>query len=182
MSVYIPNILLAIPRNPVTAVGLPIVLGFASGIHTTDASRSNWYYNLKTPKCNPPREVFPYVWTALYVSMGYASHIAVKALDNTAISANRHELSAGLALYYAQLGLNCLWSPLFFGAQRPGLALIDSVLLTATTWVMTKRWDRATNAKATYWLLPYCAWLAYATYLNAGTWWLNRNGKGSPRP
>jgi len=47
--------------------------------------------------------------------------------------------------------------------KRPGLLHLAQKIL-----------DRPTNAKATYLLLPYCAWLAYATYLNAGLWWLNR--------
>jgi len=37
--------------------------------------------------------------------------------------------------------------------------------------------DRPTNAKATYFLLPYCVWLCFETYLNAGVWWLNRKSK-----
>ncbi|KAH9482717.1 Translocator protein-like protein [Psilocybe cubensis] len=149
MSIHIPNILLAIPRNPVTAVGLPLALGFFSGSHSSQVANSNWYAGLAAPPGRPRREVFPFAWTLLYVSMGYASHIAVKALDHTHLDVNRYI----------------------------GLALIDSVLMTATTWYMTKLLDRPTDAKATYFLLPYCAWLGYATYLNAGTWWLNRQPK-----
>ncbi|KAF8165279.1 TspO/MBR-related protein [Crassisporium funariophilum] len=174
---FIPNILLAIPRNPITAVGLPLALGFLSGTPSSKVENSNWYHDLNRPPGLPPREVFPYVWTLLYLSMGYASHVAATALDNSLLEVNRSDLSTGLALYYAQLGLNCLWSPIFFGSHQPGIALVDSVLLTGTTWYMTKLLDRPTNAKATYYLLPYCAWLAYATYLNAGTWWLNRHRK-----
>ncbi|PPQ94011.1 hypothetical protein CVT25_009859 [Psilocybe cyanescens] len=177
MSIHIPNILLAIPRNPVMAVGLPLALGFFSGTHSSQVANSNWYAQLASPPGRPRREVFPFAWTLLYVSMGYASHIAVKALDNTLLDVNRNALSLGIALYYAQLGLNYLWSPIFFGQHQIGLALVDSVLMTATTWYMTKLLDRPTDAKATYFLLPYCAWLGYATYLNAGTWWLNREPK-----
>ena len=106
MSIHIPNILLAVPRNPVVAVGLPLALGFISGKPTSDVAASNWYavrgiavsYNfrkliypqqLKTPPGCPNREVFPFVWTLLYVAMGYASHVAVKALDNTVLETNR---------------------------------------------------------------------------------------------
>ncbi|CAA7259829.1 unnamed protein product [Cyclocybe aegerita] len=177
MSVHIPNILLAVPRNPITAVGLPIALGFLSGSPSSKVANSNWYHNLHAPPGQPPREVFPFAWLLLYLSMGYASHVAVKALDSSVVEGNRNALSAGLALYYAQLGLNCLWSPIFFGQRMTGLALVDSVLLTGTTWYMTKLLDRPTNGEASYYLLPYCAWLAYATYLNAGVWWLNRAGK-----
>ncbi|KAF5363289.1 hypothetical protein D9756_000444 [Leucocoprinus leucothites] len=173
-GIHIPNILLAIPRNPVTAIGLPLALGFISGSPASKAANSNWYHNLNSPPGRPPREVFPFVWSLLYIAMGYASHVAVKSLDATDIPANRNDISLGLALYYGQLGLNCLWSPLFFAGRSTALSLCDSVLLTGTTFYMTKLLDRPTNAKATYLLLPYCAWLGYATYLNVGVWWLNR--------
>lgn len=106
MSFHIPNILLAAPRNAVVAVGLPLALGFISGKPTSDVAASNWYavgrsfislfidsyisyQQLKTPPGCPSREVFPFVWTLLYVSMGYASHVAVKALDNTSFENNQ---------------------------------------------------------------------------------------------
>ncbi|RXW24707.1 hypothetical protein EST38_g1136 [Candolleomyces aberdarensis] len=171
---HIPNILLAIPRNPVTAVGLPLVAGFLSGSpSSTKVANSNWYFGLTAPPGQPPREAFPFVWTLLYCSMGYASHVAVKALDTAVTTTSRDNLTLGIGLYYVQLGLNFAWSPLFFGAHQTGLALVDSAALTISTWYMTKLLDRPTNGKATYYLLPYCAWLAYATYLNAGIWWLN---------
>jgi len=83
-ALHIPHILLAIPRNPVTAVGLPLVAGFLSGSPTsTKVANSNWYYvrhpffvssvrywqwgkNLEAPPGQPPKEVFPFVWTLLY--------------------------------------------------------------------------------------------------------------------
>ncbi|KAF9534257.1 TspO/MBR-related protein [Crepidotus variabilis] len=177
MSLHIPNLLLAIPRNPVTALGLPLALGFLSSSPSSKVANSNWYSNLVAPPGRPAREAFPFVWSLLYLSMGYASHVAVKSLDSAVLPANRDDLHTGIALYYGQLALNCLWSPIFFGTHSPGIALVDSVLLTGTTWYMTKLLDRPTNAKATYFLLPYCAWLGYATYLNAGTWWLNRSNR-----
>ncbi|TFK29407.1 TspO/MBR-related protein [Coprinopsis marcescibilis] len=178
-GIYIPNILLAIPRNPVTAVGLPLVVGFLSGSPpASKVANSHWYHDLNAPPGKPPREIFPYVWTLLYLSMGYASHVAVKAFDEAALLPHtRDDLNLGIALYYAQLGLNCVWSPIFFGTRNTGLALVDSVLLTATTCYMTKLLDRPTSGKATYFLLPYCGWLAYATYLNGGVWWFNGPGR-----
>jgi len=174
MPFYLPNILLAIPRNPATAVGLPVTLGLLSGSPSSNVANSNWYFGLKTPPGTPRREIYYYAWTAMYICMGYASHVAVKALDTTDNAANHDSIQRALGLYYGQLTLNCLWSPIFFEARSPGYALIDGVLLTATTCYMTKLLDRPTNAKATYFLLPYCAWLLYDTYLNAGVWWLNR--------
>ncbi|KAL0070698.1 hypothetical protein AAF712_001919 [Marasmius tenuissimus] len=191
-NIYIPQILLSIPRNPVTAVGLPLVLGILSGTRTGSVVRGQWYRNLRVPPGRPPPQVFPIVWSTLYISMGYASHLAVKALDSAVLSTTRSALTLGLALYYAQLSMNFLWSPLFFNAKQVGLALIDCTLLAGTTFYMTVRahWlkitnstnplneqkllDEPTGSKTTMFLLPYCAWLTLATYLNGGIWWLNR--------
>jgi len=106
--------------------------------------------------------------------MGYASHLAVKAYDSSTLPATRSDLSLGIALYYGQLGFNLLWSQLFFRGKLVGLALADSILLTGTTYYMTKMLHGPTDTKTTYFLLPYCAWLTFATYLNGGIWLLNR--------
>jgi benzodiazapine receptor len=172
-SIYIPSILLAIPRNPVTALGLPLAFGILSGIKTGDTVKSSWYKNLFFPPGNPPKQVFPIVWPILYLSMGYASHIAVKALDSATSPSTQADLQLGLALYYGQLVLNTVWSPIFFGARELGWGLVDITALLGTTLYMTKLLDGATDSKTTLFLVPYCAWLTFATYLNGGIWWLN---------
>ncbi|OYV06083.1 MAG: hypothetical protein CFE26_08195 [Verrucomicrobiales bacterium VVV1] len=78
-----------------------------------------------------------------------------------------------ITLFIFQLVLNLAWTPLFFGAHRTGLALIDIVamwLCIAGTIVLAKK----VNAAAGWLLVPYLVWVSYATYLNAGFWWLNR--------
>ncbi|GLB33867.1 putative tspO/MBR family protein [Lyophyllum shimeji] len=172
-TIHFLPVLLSISRNPVTAVGLPLALGTLSGSATAKVVRGRWYQNLLVPPGRPPRQVFPIVWSLLYLSMGYASHLAVKALDAADSPTSRSALLKGILLYYAQLGLNLLWSPLFFKAKKTGLALIDSVLLTASAYCMTDLLHGPTGSKTTPFLLPYCAWLTFATYLNGGIWWLN---------
>ncbi|KAG7096879.1 hypothetical protein E1B28_004285 [Marasmius oreades] len=173
-NIYLPHILLSIPRHPVTALGLPLALGILSASSTKSVVRGQWYRNLRAPPGRPPRQVFPIVWPLLYLSMGYASHLAVKAFDSSLSSSVKSSLTLGLALYYTQLSLNFLWSPLFFNSKQVGLALIDSALLAGTSFYMTKLFHAPTNSRTTVFLLPYCAWLTFATYLNGGIWWLNR--------
>jgi tryptophan-rich sensory protein len=78
-----------------------------------------------------------------------------------------------LALWGAQLALNAAWSLLFFGLQRPGLALLEIgvlfafILATATAFFRVRPLAGALFA-------PYAAWVAFAAYLNAGIWYLNR--------
>ncbi|KAK0468480.1 TspO/MBR family-domain-containing protein [Desarmillaria tabescens] len=190
LEIYLPAILLEIPRNIVTAIGLPLCLGILSGSGTAKVVKSNWYKastsyvfakasliiskDLHGPPGRPPRQVFPIVWPLLYLSMGYVSHLAVNALDATSSPSTRSDVKLGIALYYAQLAMNFIWSPLFFNGKKLGLALIDSVVLAGTTFYMTKLLDGPTKSQSTYLLLPYCAWLTFATYLNGGIWWLNR--------
>ena len=75
--------------------------------------------------------------------------------------------------FIIQLGLNALWSYLFFGLHNPLLALIEIVLL----WLMifeTYSQFKIIDKIAGYLLLPYLAWVSFATLLNASIWWLNR--------
>ncbi|KAJ7047296.1 TspO/MBR-related protein [Mycena alexandri] len=169
----LPQFLLSAARIPLVAVGLPLGLGLLSGYPTAQVVRSDWYKNLRTPPGRPPRQVFPIVWPLLYISMGYASHLTVKAMDGVLSPSLRSDCVTALSLYYAQLALNILWTPLFFGAKKTGLALIDSAMMAAATFYMTKL-VAPISPTASYLLLPYCAWLSFATYLNGGIWWLNR--------
>ncbi|KAJ7754237.1 TspO/MBR-related protein [Mycena maculata] len=176
----LPDFLLVAARVPIVAVGLPLGLGLLSGYPTAQVVRSDWYKKLRTPPGRPPRQVFPIVWPLLYISMGCASHLTVKALDNALSASVRSDCMLALSLYYTQLALNILWTPLFFGAKKTGIALIDSALMAATTFYMTKL-VAPLSPQASYFLLPYCAWLSFATYLNGGIWWLNRRERASEK-
>ncbi|KAJ7682732.1 argonaute-like protein [Mycena polygramma] len=60
---------------------------------------------------------------------------------------------------------------------KTGYALVDSVIMAGATFYMTKLLA-SSSPTAAYLLLPYCAWLSFATYLNGGIWWLNRGTHG----
>ncbi|KAG0149440.1 hypothetical protein CROQUDRAFT_653752 [Cronartium quercuum f. sp. fusiforme G11] len=167
----IPISLLGISSNTPSAVLFPVALGTASGF-ITRTSVSTWYPTLKKPAYEPPRWAFPVAWTYLYASMGYASHLLAESIQRTSILEKAEMASTALELYYIQLGLNMLWTPLFFGFKKPGMALIEIIGLSSTVFWMTNI-SRKVNMKAFYLFLPYCAWLSYATYLNAGIWYLN---------
>ena len=174
----LPDVLFDVARNPVLAVGLPIGLGAISGIITGRTSRSNWYTTMSPPPGNPPRQVFGPVWTILYGLMGYASHLAVRSFDTAVTPSGAAEADKALQLYYAQLALNMLWTPLFFGAQQKEIALGNILALTGTVATMTVKMHNLNTPFSTTWFLgPYVAWLAYATYLNAGFVWYNRDGR-----
>ncbi|KAF8335062.1 TspO/MBR-like protein, partial [Cantharellus anzutake] len=148
---------------------LKLPLGLLSGYPTRRVVKSRWYDRLKAPWGRLPKQVFPIIWPILYMSMGYASHLAAITLND-----DQSKRCDCLKLYYAQLALNLAWTPLFFVYKKKGCALLDLFALLGTTCKLTAELARITNGKSTWFLAPYCAWLTYATYLNAGYWWLNR--------
>ncbi|KAK2466275.1 hypothetical protein APHAL10511_001917 [Amanita phalloides] len=172
-QIYLPNVLLSIPRNPVTAVGLPLALGFLRGSLIHDDPKRPWIQKLCPPPGHSPTEVFPIIWPVFYMSMGYVSHLAVKALG---LPENRNA-SLGLAIYYLHLGLNLGWNPISSRTKRTGLGFANSAVMTVTALCMMKLLDRPTHHEATLFLLPYSAWLAYMTYLKGAVWWLDTQRK-----
>jgi tryptophan-rich sensory protein len=126
---------------------------------------SQWYMMLAKPTWNPPGFVFGPVWTTLYLLMGIAAYLVWQ---------HRERIGARTALivYGVQLALNAVWSPLFFTAQRPDLALIDIVaLLVMIVLTVVLFWRIRRTAAAL--LLPYLAWVSFATALNYQIWRLN---------
>ncbi|CAH7667778.1 peripheral-type benzodiazepine receptor [Phakopsora pachyrhizi] len=168
----IPVSLLGISSDLTFSILTPLTIGSLTGL-ITKSSVNDWYPDLRKPKLNPPRWLFPIAWTYLYVSMGLGSHLIYRTLLNGTSSLEMIQIAEKvLRLYYIQLGLNFIWTPLFFGLRRPDLALLDIIGLTGTVLTMTNL-SRRVNTKVTYLFIPYALWVSYATYLNSGIWYLN---------
>jgi tryptophan-rich sensory protein len=80
--------------------------------------------------------------------------------------------SLAKTLFFIQLGLNALWTPLFFGFQQLVLGLVEIVFLDYFV-IATIIEFKALDKRAGYMLLPYLAWLTAATILNLSIAWLN---------
>lgn len=149
----------------VLAVGLCLAVGAVGSLVTTPQIPT-WYAGLAKPSWTPPDSAFPIAWTILYVLMA----VALWRLWQLHAPSPARRLAIGLWL--AQLALNALWSPVFFGLEAPGAALIVVMALwlaiAATIWACT-RIDRT----AAWLLVPYLAWVSYATALNAAIVVLN---------
>lgn len=121
-----------------------------------------WYAGLAKPSFNPPNWIFGPVWTVLYVL------IAV-------VGWRTFERGRGgwpMRLWWAQLALNFLWSPVFFAAHRIGLALVVILLMLATNLSFIRTVWRQDRMAA--WLFaPYAAWVAFASVLNGAILMLN---------
>ena len=144
-------------------VGLCLAVG-ALGGWVTATSVKTWYPTLSKPSFTPPDAVFGPVWTVLYVLMGIAAWRVRRA---GAVAARE-----AMTLFALQLALNLLWSVVFFGLQKIGVAVLVIVLLEAAilaTIAMFHRLDRIAAAL----MLPYALWVAFAAVLNIAIWRLN---------
>ena len=158
---------MAPPRRLLGLAGwILLCLGVAavSGLATMEGVRS-WYPTIAKPSWTPPSWLFGPVWTALYVAMGVAAWRVWR------IGGFRAARTA-LGLFLAQLAVNGLWSPIFFAWHRLGLAVLDIGLLwllIVATIVAFRRHDRV----AALLLLPYLAWVTFASALTVAIWRLN---------
>ena len=76
-----------------------------------------------------------------------------------------HSKQHGATLYTIQLGLNLIWTPLFFALKRPIEATVDTVALTGTVGYLTYIWSQI-DPVAAWVMVPYLGWLSFATYLS----------------
>ena len=148
---------------------LCVLASFAAGaignLVSLDAIRQ-WYPTIAKPAWTPPPWIFGPVWSLLYLMMGIAAWRVWRA-DGL------REARLPLGLFAIQLVLNAAWSGIFFGLRQPGWALVEIIVLwiaiAATTLLFSAR-----DKIAALLMLPYIAWVTFATALNAAIWWMNR--------
>jgi len=140
------------------AVPLVVLLGYLSGVVAGSAADNPWFGALRKPATFPPPVTFGIVWTVLYVMMGFALALVCSAWGA------RYRLPAILA-FIVQLAVNLAWSPVFFARHEIALALAVIALLDAVVIVTVVLFWKVRRAAALL-LLPYLAWIAFATLLN----------------
>lgn len=137
------------------------------GAASMNADTMAWYQSLRRPAFTPPGWLFAPVWTALYALMGVALFLIWRQGDAGV------DVRGAVAVFVAQLILNAVWTPAFFGMRSPatGLAIIVPLcaLIVAT---IVAFWS--IRPLAGMLLLPYAAWTGFATVLNASIYALNR--------
>lgn len=143
---------------------IPLAVGGASALLTRGSMAK--YLQLRQPPLSPPGWVFPVVWTALYLMMGYASYLVIKA------DAPKERTRSALNVYGAQLLVNFLWPTLFFTMEWYLFSFFWLVLLWILVFVTWRRF-RKISGTAGWLLLPYLAWVTFAGYLNLGVFLLN---------
>ncbi|WP_374632763.1 TspO/MBR family protein [Ferrovibrio sp.] len=121
-----------------------------------------WYAELQKPVFNPPNWLFGPVWTLLYLLIAIAGWQCWRYIRS----------SLAMRLWWLQLALNFIWSPVFFGMQSIGGALIIVLLLLlAVAAFIMAAWRPHRPAALLF--LPYLAWVAFAALLNGSLFLLN---------
>jgi benzodiazapine receptor len=138
-------------------VPLVLLLGFLSGRVGSNAD-SPWFQSLVKPDIFPPPMWFGIVWSILYVLMGIALAIVCAAWG-------ARGRTAAIVAFALQLVVNLAWSPVFFAMHRIREALIVIGVLDVLVIVTMVLFWRVRRSAALL-LLPYLAWIGFATLLN----------------
>ena len=123
--------------------------GIAGSLITTIGP---WYDQLIKPWFNPPSWVFGPVWTTLYLMMGVALYLIWEDKD-------------ARTAFWIQLGLNAIWTPIFFGFRQIELAAVEIIILWIAILITIRR-SYKVNKTASYLLIPYLVWVSFAAILN----------------
>ena len=132
---------------------------FGARFGPRDMRTKLWYGRLKKPAYQPPNVAFPIAWSILYTLMAVSGWRVWSKRNST-------DRTKALVLWAAQLGVNAAWAPLFFGRHQPKHALADVITLEAIilAYIATAKEVDCTAAAC---FVPYGAWVAFATLLNA---------------
>lgn len=141
--------------QPIILIFILQVLAFLTSYFVTENAVSTWYQDINKAALNPPDWLFAPVWTILYALLAIALWILWRARFDP-------NGKIALGLFVAQLVLNYCWSPVFFGLQAFTAAfviLLAMIGLSIGAMVTTRR-------RIVIWLMiPYMAWISFATYL-----------------
>lgn len=140
-------------------IALTLAIGMVVGILNPPGE---WYAELNKPFFSPPNWIFAPVWIALYVTIGFVGWRVWRYRRN----------SSSMPLWFTQMVLNFIWSPVFFGLHLPALALVIIVMtaLTILAFIINS-WTRDKVSALLF--LPYLLWVSFATLLNAAIVILN---------
>jgi translocator protein len=155
---------LAARRQLLVALGFAAATAAASGLGSIATDRGQeWNERLDEPWWSPPGGTIGIVWTMLYLLIAFAGWLAWRSGGGWRTTVP----------WLVQIGLNLAWSVIFFGLRRPGWALAEIVVLAAAiAWAIRAMWPVDKRAAAL--MVPYLAWVGFATALNAAIVWLNR--------
>ena len=135
------------------------------GAIATTPEIDGWYKTLAKPAWNPPSYVFGPVWTCLFIMMAVAAWLVWRpdGMKGAPIP---------LTLFAIQLVLNVAWSWIFFGMHQTGLAFAEIVVLWLMILMTSVTFFKSSKIAGCL-MLPYLAWVSFASLLNFTIWRLN---------
>lgn len=122
----------------------------------------DWYRDLRKPVWTPKNWMFPVAWTTLYLMSAFAATL-VAVLDDNAMA---------MAFWALQIGLNALWTPVFFGLKRIKAGMFVLVCLWLSVLGTLVAFSYLSTAAALL-MAPYLLWVTVAGALNAAVWRMN---------
>ena len=147
-----------------------MLLGYLSGMVAGSAAGNPWFAALEKPATYPPAATFGIVWGVLYAMMGLSLALVCAAW-------RAWYRTPAIIAFCAQFALNLAWSPMFFAQHQITVALAIVLLLdiavVLTIWLFWK-----VRRAAALLLLPYLAWILFATVLNWQILQLNPSADG----
>jgi tryptophan-rich sensory protein len=129
------------------------------------ADAPTFYAQLAKPAWAPPASVFGPVWSLLYGLMAIAAWLVWRERPSQGVD-------GALGLFLLQLAANALWSWLFFGWHQGALAFGEVLLLWALIAATTAAFWRIHRLAGAL-LVPYLAWVSFATALTWAMWQRN---------
>lgn len=154
-------------QPPTRSISLLVLIGFIvvtfiAPLFGAISPPGEWHASLNKPSWNPPGWLFGPVWTLLYLMMATAAWLVWKKCG----------WGKALGFYGIQLVLNAAWTPIFFGAQQPGWALVDIIALWVAIGVTMIAFFRVSRLAGGL-LVPYFSWVSFAMVLNCTLWRMN---------
>jgi len=140
-----------------------VFLAASVGSWATFPTIDTWYATLQKPLFNPPNFIFWPVWTILYILMAIAFY---------SVWTKKKPTKKGIKYFLAQLGLNSLWSIVFFGLHSPLLAFVVIVTLWIFIFLTIVEFKKVDKLAANL-LVPYLLWVSFASILNLSIFLLN---------
>jgi translocator protein len=150
-------------RSIATAIAIAL-LTIALGQLFTDLGP--WYRALKIPAWQPPGPAFGIIWSIIYTLATISGVLVWRTVHN------RSDGGRLFAVFGANIGLNLLWSYIFFIVKRPDWALsMVWIFWLSILALILFIWPK--HKLASVLLAPYLVWVGIASYLNLAVVQLN---------
>lgn len=145
-----------------------VTIGVASLGSSLTASGMDWYRGINLPSWTPPGSVIGTVWTVIFILATISAILA----RNYPGAKHAKRIPLIMAAFVLNAVLNVAWSWLFFRLHLIGWAVWEALLLEASVIALIIL-IRPVSVVAARLLIPYAAWVAFASFLTFMIWRLN---------